>query len=192
MVCKISYLLWFPDIPNKAGRKTRRRRTHAISKCYAFHAHTIKRDINYLSYHIKKFIKWSPGSVLQKPTNFSKLFVWYCSTEIKKKIFLSWFQRSIQQRGSHPEMLCTGASFWIKSQAERLNIFLWILWKLLRIAFYMTPLNSWFVQPPRMIWAFGKFTSISSKQNGMNHNHNWKYGNQYKKICVRYLQQCYW
>ena len=87
MVCKISYLLWFPDIPNKAGRKTRRRRTHAISKCYAFHAHTIKRDINYLSYHIKKFIKWSPGSVLQKPTNFSKLFVWYCSTEIKKKGF---------------------------------------------------------------------------------------------------------
>ena len=32
----------FPDIPNKAGRKTRRiRRTQAIAKRYAFHANAI-------------------------------------------------------------------------------------------------------------------------------------------------------
>lgn len=145
-----------------------------------------------MPYHIKKFSKWSPEIVLKKPTNFSKLFVWYCSTEIKNQNFQSWFQRPIQQRGSHWEMLWTGASFWIKSHAESLNIFLWILLKLLRLAFFMIPLNSWFVQPPRMIWTFGKFTSISSEQNGMNHNHNWKYGNQYTKFYVRYLQQRYW
>lgn len=40
MVCKLFFLLLFPDIPKKAGRKTRRKRTQAISKCY-----TLKKGI---------------------------------------------------------------------------------------------------------------------------------------------------
>ena len=36
MVCKIIFCSKFPDIPDKAGRKTRRRRTQAIAKRYAF------------------------------------------------------------------------------------------------------------------------------------------------------------
>ena len=38
MVCKIICCSEFPDIPDKAGRKTRRRRTQAIAKRYAFNA----------------------------------------------------------------------------------------------------------------------------------------------------------
>ena len=40
MVCKIICYSEFPNIPDKAGRKTRRRRrrTQAIAKPYAFHA----------------------------------------------------------------------------------------------------------------------------------------------------------
>ena len=42
MVCKINYCSEFPGIPDKAGRKTRRRRrTQAITKRYAFHANAI-------------------------------------------------------------------------------------------------------------------------------------------------------
>ena len=41
MVCKIIFCSEFPDIPDKAGRKTRRRRTQAIAKRYAFHANAI-------------------------------------------------------------------------------------------------------------------------------------------------------
>ena len=44
MVCKIIFCSEFPDIPVKAGRKTRRRsrrRTQAIAKRYAFHANAI-------------------------------------------------------------------------------------------------------------------------------------------------------
>ena len=45
MVCKIIFCSEFPDIPDKAGRKTRRRRrrrrTEATAKCYAFHANAI-------------------------------------------------------------------------------------------------------------------------------------------------------
>ena len=40
MVCKIIFCSKFPDIPDKAGRKTRRR-TQAIAKRYAFHANAI-------------------------------------------------------------------------------------------------------------------------------------------------------
>ena len=45
MVCKIIFCSEFPDIPDKAGRKTRRRRrrrTQAIAKRYAFHANAKK------------------------------------------------------------------------------------------------------------------------------------------------------
>ena len=38
MVCKIIFWSEFPYIPDKTGRKTRRRRTQAIAKRYAFHA----------------------------------------------------------------------------------------------------------------------------------------------------------
>ena len=44
MVCKIIFCSEFPDIPDKAGRKTRRRRrrrTQAIVKRYAFYANAI-------------------------------------------------------------------------------------------------------------------------------------------------------
>ena len=42
MVCKIIFFSEFPDIPEKAGRKPRRRRrTQAIAKRYAFHANAI-------------------------------------------------------------------------------------------------------------------------------------------------------
>ena len=45
MVCKISFCSEFPDIPDKAGRKIRRRRkrTQAIAKRYAFHANAKKK-----------------------------------------------------------------------------------------------------------------------------------------------------
>ena len=40
MVCKISLCSEYPNIPDKAGRKMkrRRRRTHPIAKRYALHA----------------------------------------------------------------------------------------------------------------------------------------------------------
>ena len=41
MVCKIICCSEFPDIPDKAGRKTRRRRTQAIAKRYAFQTNAI-------------------------------------------------------------------------------------------------------------------------------------------------------
>ena len=41
MVCKIFFCSGFPDIPDKAGRKTRRRRgIQGIAKGYAFHANS--------------------------------------------------------------------------------------------------------------------------------------------------------
>ena len=45
MVCKIVFSSEFPDIPENAGRKTRRRRrrTQAIAKRYAFHANAKRR-----------------------------------------------------------------------------------------------------------------------------------------------------
>ena len=47
MVCKIICCSEFPGIPDKAGRKTmrRRRRTQLIAKRYAFHANAIKVKI---------------------------------------------------------------------------------------------------------------------------------------------------
>ena len=41
VVCKIVFCSEFPDIPDNAGRKTRRRRTQAIAKRYVFHANAI-------------------------------------------------------------------------------------------------------------------------------------------------------
>ena len=38
MVCKIIFCSKFPDIPDKASRKTRRKGTQAVAKRYAFHA----------------------------------------------------------------------------------------------------------------------------------------------------------
>ena len=44
MVSKIIFYTEFPDIPDKAGRKTaRRRRTRAITKRYAFCANAIRK-----------------------------------------------------------------------------------------------------------------------------------------------------
>ena len=47
VVCKIIFCSEFPDIPDKAGRKTRtrrrRRRTQAIAKRDAFHANAKKK-----------------------------------------------------------------------------------------------------------------------------------------------------
>ena len=50
MVYKIVFCSEFPDIPNNAGRKTRRRRrrTQAIAKRYAFHGNAIKSIIHFL------------------------------------------------------------------------------------------------------------------------------------------------
>ena len=42
IVCKISFCSEFPDIPDEAGRKTRRR-TQTIAKRYAFHANVTGR-----------------------------------------------------------------------------------------------------------------------------------------------------
>ena len=41
MVCKIVFCSEFPDILDKAGIVTRRRRTQAIAKRYEFHANII-------------------------------------------------------------------------------------------------------------------------------------------------------
>ena len=46
MVCKIIFCSKFPNIPDKAGRKTRRkRRTQVITKHYAFHANAKRLQI---------------------------------------------------------------------------------------------------------------------------------------------------
>ena len=55
MVCKIIFCSVFPDILDKAGRKTRRRRrrrTQAIAKRYAFHANA-KKLSEYICRHLK-------------------------------------------------------------------------------------------------------------------------------------------
>ena len=44
MVCKIICCSELPDIPDKAGRKTRRRRTQTIALRYAFHANAIREN----------------------------------------------------------------------------------------------------------------------------------------------------
>ena len=54
MVSKIMFCSEFPDIPDNAGRKTRRRRrTQTIAKRYAFHAN-VKGLLAYFGkiYHI--------------------------------------------------------------------------------------------------------------------------------------------
>ena len=38
VVCKIAFCSEFPNIPDSAGRKTRKKRTQTIAKRYAFHA----------------------------------------------------------------------------------------------------------------------------------------------------------
>ena len=47
MVCKVIFCSEFPDIPDKAGRKTRlrkrRRRAQAIAKRYAFHVNAVTK-----------------------------------------------------------------------------------------------------------------------------------------------------
>ena len=51
MVCKIIFCSEFPDIPDKAGRKLkkrRRRRTQEIAKRYAFHANATRKKIDVL------------------------------------------------------------------------------------------------------------------------------------------------
>ena len=45
MVFEINFCSEFLDIPDKTGRKTRRRRTQAITKRYAFHANAIKQKL---------------------------------------------------------------------------------------------------------------------------------------------------
>ena len=42
MVCKIVFCSEFPNIPDNAGKVTRRRRTQAIAKRYTFHGNAIK------------------------------------------------------------------------------------------------------------------------------------------------------
>ena len=41
MICKITLCSEFPNIPEKAGRVTRRRGIQAIAKRFAFHANAI-------------------------------------------------------------------------------------------------------------------------------------------------------
>ena len=52
MVCKILFCSEFPNNPDKAGRKTtrRRKRTQTIAKRYAFQAN----EINILKKHLEK------------------------------------------------------------------------------------------------------------------------------------------
>ena len=45
VVCKIIFCSKLPNIPDKAGRRTRKRRTQAIAKCYAFHANAITKKV---------------------------------------------------------------------------------------------------------------------------------------------------
>ena len=44
VVCKIVFCSEFPDIPDNAGRQTRRR-AHVIAKRYAFHANSVKETL---------------------------------------------------------------------------------------------------------------------------------------------------
>ena len=52
MVCKIIFRSEFPDIPDKVGRKTRKRGTQAIAKRYAFQANAISLSMEYIIYWI--------------------------------------------------------------------------------------------------------------------------------------------
>ena len=63
MVCKIIFCSVFPNLPDKTGRKTIRRRTQAIAKRYAFHANAIKQwkvlifCVRYnLFYHVSAYL----------------------------------------------------------------------------------------------------------------------------------------
>ena len=53
MVCKIIFCSAFPDIPDKAGRKTRRRRTQAIAKHFTFHTKQ-KTDFKVICVAVKR------------------------------------------------------------------------------------------------------------------------------------------
>ena len=55
MVCKIIFCSEFPDISDKADRKTRKRRTQAIAKCHAFHANAVKHK-SQQERHLKPFL----------------------------------------------------------------------------------------------------------------------------------------
>ena len=46
--CKIASCSEFPDIPDRAGRKTRRRSTQSITKGYAFHANVIIKKLEWV------------------------------------------------------------------------------------------------------------------------------------------------
>ena len=72
VVCKIAFCSEFPDIPDSAGRKTRRRRTQAVAKRYAFHPSAIRKqflnlDIKQLSRQfIKRSIQLSSQSMKER------------------------------------------------------------------------------------------------------------------------------
>ena len=53
MVCKMIFCSKFPDILDKAGRKTTRRRTQAVAKSYAFHANAKRQHF----YAHKKYLR---------------------------------------------------------------------------------------------------------------------------------------
>ena len=60
MVCKMFFCSKFPDIPDKASRVTRKRRTQTIAKCFAFHERAIKTNLVkiYADTINKNFIKF--------------------------------------------------------------------------------------------------------------------------------------
>ena len=58
VVCKIVFCSEFPDIPDKAGRKTTRKRTQTTTKRYAFHANAkiMKIGTNKIHNHFKGYV----------------------------------------------------------------------------------------------------------------------------------------
>ena len=76
VVCKIVFCSEFPDIPDKAGRKTTRR-TQATAKRYVFHANAIimKIDTNKIHNHFKGYVDFFFYLIDRNPIgNYKKCF----------------------------------------------------------------------------------------------------------------------
>ena len=76
MVCKIMFCSEFPDIPDKADKKTRRKRkTQAIAKCYAFHANAIIKYPTCMTCRNTSLIDYILASIPSRISNYSVINV---------------------------------------------------------------------------------------------------------------------
>ena len=92
IVCKIIFCSEFPDIPDKASKKRRRkRRTQAIAKRYAFHANAIIKYPTCITCRNTSLIDYILASILSRISqhglinvNISDHQLIYCTRTITK------------------------------------------------------------------------------------------------------------